>query len=69
MKTVYVLVGIPGSGKSTVADALRGRAARRPGRTLTVGSDALRAELTGSETERSMNDLVWEVFFDRVAGA
>lgn len=69
VKTVYVLAGIPGSGKSTVADALRARASRAgaAGAVRSVGSDALRAELAGSESERSHEDLVWTVFFERTA--
>lgn len=50
--TLYVMVGIPGSGKSTVAAQLG---------LPVVSTDAIRLELTGDAEDQSANDAVYAV--------
>jgi len=52
MTTLYVMIGIPGSGKSTVAGLLG---------LPVVSTDAIRLELTGDAEDQSANDTVYAV--------
>lgn len=54
MASLYVMVGIPGSGKSTVAKKV---ASQKPG-TVIVSSDELRAKYFGSEDTMYDNTLI-----------
>lgn len=52
--TLYMMIGIPGSGKSTVANTLSNYL-----NIPVVSSDKVREELTGSEEDFSKDGLVW----------
>ena len=56
--TLHALVGIPGSGKSTLAHTFGCKI---------VSSDSIREELTGSESDLSRDNEVWNIFHLRVA--
>jgi protein phosphatase len=55
---LVLLVGAAGSGKTTLADRLFPRAA-------ILSSDAIRAELTGDQTDQSMNAIVFRILHER----
>lgn len=54
MGIVYMMIGVPGSGKSTIANEI-GRELGIP----VVSSDGVRKEVTGSEEDSSKDDYVW----------
>lgn len=62
MKYVYILIGLPGCGKSTWSEKFRNE---NPN-TLVVSSDAIRGELYGSESEQGNPETVFRTVFDRV---
>lgn len=55
---VYVMIGIPGSGKSTFADSLH---------LPRLSADDIRAELCGDVTDQSRNGEVWDIFYARLS--
>lgn len=60
MKEIYLPIGLPGIGKSTVLNAMLAN------RTVTcISSDAIRKELTGDEGDISQDSKVWPLFQDR----
>lgn len=61
MSTIYVLCGIPGSGKSTWA---RHYIEENPNTKL-ISSDAIRAELFGDESDQSHNIEAFNEFYNR----
>lgn len=54
MSVLYMMIGVPGSGKSTIANEI-GRVLGIP----VVSSDSVRKELTGSEEDFSKDNEVW----------
>ena len=60
--TLSVLVGLSGSGKSTVAAQI----ANENPNTVIVSSDAIREELTGNENDQSKNEDVFKIFYKRI---
>lgn len=64
MPVFYLMVGIPGSGKSTEAERL----AHREGAIL-VSSDGLRKQLTGSAGDRSRDGAVFGLAFKTIKKA
>lgn len=67
-KTVYVGVGVPGSGKSTWWETGVGNGTI-PKTAVRVNMDQIRKEITGTETDQSKNDLVAKVAKSTLAGA
>ena len=65
MKTVYVFVGVSGSGKSTFAAAYQ----KMYPRTAIVSSDAVRKELWGDEADQQRQDVVWNRVYDYLLAA
>lgn len=59
-KTVYVGIGIPGSGKSTWWETGTANGTI-PKTAIRVNMDQIRKELTGTETDQTRNDLVAKV--------
>lgn len=59
MKTLYIMSGISGSGKSTVAKTLF------PFATY-LNADSIRRELTGDESDQTRNTDVFKVLYERL---
>jgi len=59
--TLYTMIGLPGSGKSTFA-------ANHP-ECVVVSTDAIRGELFGDESEQRNGKLVFDVAYSRLAKA
>lgn len=59
MSKLFILVGIPGTGKSTWANTFLSHAE-------VVSSDAIREELTGDATDQSVNKQVFNLFHQRI---
>lgn len=62
MAVLYVPVGMPGCGKSTVAASL-------PSHVVIVNPDSIREELTGDVTDQSKNSEVFRLAHDRAGEA
>ena len=60
MPKLYIMVGIPGSGKSTYAEKNLSQFA------TIFSSDKLRGELLGDENDQSNKDLIFRTLYDRV---
>lgn len=60
--TMWVLVGLSGSGKSTIATQI----ANENPNTIIVSSDAIREELTGNYEDQEHNEEVFKIFHDRL---
>jgi predicted kinase len=60
MKKLIVLIGIPGSGKSTISSKLLERFGGK-----VVSSDGIRLELFGTEESQENPILVWDTFYER----
>ena len=60
MKKLIVLIGIPGSGKSTISSKIIEKYGGQ-----VVSSDAIRKELFGSEESQENPILVWDTFYER----
>ncbi len=63
MNTLYVMCGVPGSGKSTYTSKLREK------NVLVISTDEIRKELTGSEEDQSANAKVFELAYRRTKEA
>jgi len=61
MKTLVVVSGIPGSGKSTFSMLLK---EKNKLHTYIVSSDDLRTILTGSPSDFSKDDEMWKMYYD-----
>ena len=59
--TLYTMIGIPGSGKSTFA-------ANHP-ECVVVSTDAIRKELFGDESDQRRGDLVFKIAYERLEQA
>ncbi|MCQ2776147.1 MAG: ATP-binding protein [Bacilli bacterium] len=62
MKTLLILTGAPGSGKSTWAKQYQ----EEHENTFIISSDAIRMEITGSFNDHTQQPLVWETFSKRI---
>lgn len=60
--TLWVLVGLSGSGKSTIATQI----ANENPNTIIVSSDAIREELTGNYENQEHNEEVFKIFHNRI---
>nr|DAQ21417.1 MAG TPA: AAA domain protein [Caudoviricetes sp.] len=60
--TMWVLVGLSGSGKSTIATQI----ANENPNTIIVSSDAIREELTGNYEDQEHNEEVFKIFHNRI---
>lgn len=60
--TMWVLVGLSGSGKSTIATQI----ANKNPNTIIVSSDAIREELTGNYEDQEHNEEVFKIFHNRI---
>lgn len=60
--TLWVLVGLSGSGKSTVATQI----ANENPNTVIVSSDIIREELTGNYEDQEHNEEVFKIFHNRI---
>ena len=60
--TIWVLVGLSGSGKSTIATQI----ANENPNTIIVSSDAIREELTGNYEDQEHNEEVFKIFHNRI---
>lgn len=67
MKRLLVMIGLPGSGKSTVAPQIKTNDATD--KTLIVPTDAIRGELYGSESEQGDPNKVFSIAKTRMADA
>lgn len=63
MNTLYITIGISGSGKSTFCNKLK----EVEGKTLKiVSTDGIRKELFNDETEQKQNNLVFKTAYSRI---
>ena len=63
MNTLYITIGISGSGKSTFCNKLK----KIEGKTLKiVSTDGIRKELFNDETEQKQNGLVFKTAYNRI---
>lgn len=60
--TMWVLVGLSGSGKSTIATQI----ANENPNTIIISSDAIREELTGNYEDQEHNEEVFKIFHNRI---
>lgn len=67
MKRLLVMIGLPGSGKSTVASQIKANDATD--KTLIVSTDAIRGELYGSESEQGDPNKVFSIAKTRMIDA
>ena len=65
MKTVYVFIGVSGSGKSTFAAEYK----RKYPNTAVVSSDQIRKEMWGDESCQKRQDLVWNRVYEDLYAA
>lgn len=65
-QTICVMVGIPGSGKSTMAQKIKGALWHCP---QIISSDEIRAEFLGSEYDQTQNSKVFDIFYQRLREA
>lgn len=63
MKRLVLLIGVPGAGKSTVAQRLLEKGY------LCLNADSIRKELFGDEGEQRDQEKVFEIFFQRLEDA
>lgn len=61
MKTLYIMIGLPGSGKSTYAENICAR-----NRTTLVSTDEIRRELWGSAADQQRGDEVFNEAYRRI---
>lgn len=59
---LWIMCGISGSGKSTVAAQI----AKENANTVIVSSDSIREELTGNYADQEHNEEVFCIFHDRI---
>lgn len=64
MSTLYIMCGIPGSGKSTIAKSI----SEEKG-SMIICPDSIRKELTGREEEQSKNPEVFALAYERTEKA
>ena len=60
--TLYIMCGLSGSGKSTIATQI----ANENPNTIIVSSDAIREELTGNYEDQEHNEEVFKIFHNRI---
>ena len=59
MQTVFVMVGVPGSGKSTRAEELAEKH-----QAVIISSDRIRKKLFDNEEDQNHNDLVFKTYYE-----
>ncbi len=59
MPKLYIMVGVPGSGKSTYAERVLSKSA------TIFSSDKIRGELLGEENDQSNKDLIFSTLYSR----
>jgi predicted kinase len=64
MPTAIIGIGLPGSGKTTKLKALSNRK-----NMVYISADEVRYELTGDESDQTMNKEVWELIYIRIDNA
>ena len=64
MKNIWMTIGLPGIGKSTIVTQLVGS---QPA--VVISSDGIRKELTGDEANSRKDKQVWRIFYQRFAEA
>ena len=65
MQNIYVLVGLPGSGKSTVAEMIMRDSIND---CAIVSSDMIRKEMTGDENNQEHNEEVFKLYYEAFKG-
>ena len=65
MKSVYIFVGVSGSGKSTFAAEYK----KKYPLTTIISSDQIRKELWGDESCQKQQGVVWNCVYNRLAAA
>lgn len=65
MQLIYVMVGLPGGGKSTVAETLMRDSIND---CAVVSSDTIRKELTGDENNQEHNEEVFKLYYKTFKG-
>jgi len=63
---LFMLVGLPGSGKSTYAKMLQITSRNRGPNPVIVSTDEIRGELLGNDEDQSGNEMVFETAYDRI---
>ena len=63
---MLIMVGLPGSGKSTHIKSIEKELKKRKTQYVVISPDEIRKELTGSVGDQSKNKEVFEVAFSRV---
>ena len=63
MQRIYVMVGLPGSGKSTIAEEIAKNL-----NTCVISSDMIRKDLTGDENNQEQNDQVFKLYYTTLKG-
>lgn len=61
MKTLIVLSGVPGSGKSYFAHSLRDY---KKGHVYIISSDAIRDLVTGNQQDLTEDPLMWKMYYE-----
>lgn len=64
MANLYIMVGLPGSGKTTIAYEIKEN--QRGFKGYVVSTDKIREEITGSETSQDKNTEVFETAYKRL---
>lgn len=63
---LFMMVGLPGSGKSTHIQSIETELKKRKQKYVIVSPDSIREELTGSVGDQSKNKEVFDVAFSRL---
>lgn len=63
MSNIYVMVGLPGSGKSTYAENLRDERVAMNESAVVLSSDAYRKMLLGDESSQENNSLIFDTLY------
>lgn len=63
---LFVMIGISGSGKSTIAQRLLQSINSDNSRTVLISSDNIREELCGDASDQSKNSQVFELAYSRI---
>lgn len=61
--TLYLTIGVPGSGKSTAVNKM----ALRDKRLIVVNPDSIREEITGDPMDQTHNNEIWNIAYGRIS--